>query len=44
MGNKNVYRLYHTGLKVHLYTMDENEKNVLSTRGWNYEGVAWRVE
>lgn len=23
---------------------DENEKNVLSTRGWRYEGIAWTVE
>lgn len=36
--------MYHSGLKVHLYTTDENEKNVLSTRGWRYEGIAWTVE
>ncbi|WP_236682943.1 MULTISPECIES: hypothetical protein [unclassified Streptococcus] len=30
--------------KKHLYTTSENEKNILSTRGWKYEGVAWMVE
>lgn len=39
-----VYRLYHPGLKVHLYTKDSNEKNVLSKRGWQYEGVSWKTE
>lgn len=38
---KEVYRLYHSGLKVHLYTTDKNERNVLQTRGWKYEGIAW---
>ncbi|OLF47141.1 hypothetical protein BU202_09275 [Streptococcus cuniculi] len=36
-----VYRLYQPDLKVHLYTMDENEYRVLGTRGWHQEGQAW---
>lgn len=36
-----VYRLYNPNLKVHLYTQDSNEYNVLATRGWEQEGVAW---
>lgn len=36
-----LYRLYHDGLKVHLYTMDKNEYSTLATRGWRQEGVAW---
>lgn len=39
-----VYRLYSEGLMVHLYTTDENEKNVLDAGPvWRYEGVAWYV-
>ncbi|WP_053093947.1 MULTISPECIES: hypothetical protein [unclassified Streptococcus] len=36
-----LYRLYHTGLKVHLYTKDSNEYAVLAKRGWSQEGTAW---
>ena len=36
-----LYRLYHRGLKVHLYTKSANEYKVLGTRGWKQEGVAW---
>ncbi|MGT2715157.1 hypothetical protein [Streptococcus respiraculi] len=36
-----VYRLYQPDLKVHLYTIDENEYRVLGTRGWYQEGQAW---
>lgn len=39
-----LYRLYQPDLKVHLYTKDTNEYNVLATRGWNQEGVAWSTE
>ncbi|MFK5242366.1 hypothetical protein ACI3PF_16055 [Lactococcus lactis] len=28
-------------MKQHLFTTDSNEKNVLSTLGWSYEGIAW---
>ncbi|TCD46747.1 hypothetical protein D3X11_00295 [Streptococcus sp. X16XC17] len=28
-------------MKKHLYTRDRNEYNVLSTRGWNQEGIAF---
>ncbi|HFU3844941.1 TPA: hypothetical protein ACGO5P_001990 [Streptococcus suis] len=37
-----VYRLYNSGLKVHLYTTDFNEYNVLAERGWSQEGVAFQ--
>ena len=37
-----LYRLYHRGLKVHLYTKNVNEYNTLATRGWKQEGVAWK--
>ena len=43
-GNISVHRLYHPGIKKHLYTKDENEKNILSKSGWQYEGIAWNVE
>ena len=36
-----VYRLYHPGLKVHLYTKDTNEYKVLANRGWKQEGVTY---
>lgn len=36
-----VFRLYHPGLKVHLYTKDKNEYQVLATRGWQQEGTAY---
>lgn len=42
---KPVYRLYHSGLKVHLYTTDTNELAVLKKRGdWRYEGISWKTE
>ncbi|HFI0255420.1 TPA: Ig-like domain-containing protein [Streptococcus suis] len=40
---KPVYRLYHSGLQVHLYTTDANERTVLASRGWMYEGIAWKT-
>ena len=40
---QSVYRLYHPGLQVHLYTADTNERNILKNRGWNYEGEAWKT-
>lgn len=40
-GSKPVYRLYLKGHNLHLWTMDENERNVLTSRGWQYEGIAW---
>ncbi|MGT2951286.1 hypothetical protein BU202_09280 [Streptococcus cuniculi] len=36
-----VYRLYQPDLKVHLYTMDENEYRILGNHGWDQEGQAW---
>ena len=39
-----VYRLYSEDLMVHLYTTDENEKNVLGAGPvWHYETIAWYV-
>jgi hypothetical protein len=39
-----VYRLYSESLMVHLFTTDENEKNVLGAGPvWRYEGIAWYV-
>ena len=38
----NVYRLYNSGLKVHLYTTDSNEYDVLGERGWSQEGIAFK--
>ena len=40
-GKTPVYRLYHVGLRVHLYTADKNEVKVLSTRGWQNEGITF---
>ncbi|MGT2754303.1 CAP domain-containing protein [Streptococcus ovis] len=38
-----LYRLYHSGLKVHLFTKDTNEYKVLDQRGWTQEGLAWNT-
>lgn len=38
-----VYRLYHEGLKAHLYTTDQQENTILATRGWRQEGVSWKT-
>lgn len=40
-GEEVLYRLYNPGLKVHLYTKDKNEYNVLANRGWRQEGIAF---
>ena len=34
--------MYHPGLKVHLYTKDLNEYQVLAKRGWMQEGVSYQ--
>lgn len=40
--NVPIYRLYSPTMRKHLYTADENEKNVLSgTSSWRYEGIAF---
>ena len=42
--NESVYRFYSERLKVHMYTMDENEKNELSklpADAWKYEGISF---
>lgn len=38
-----VYRLYHKGIKRHLYTQNTHEVEVLSERGWDYEGEKFKV-
>jgi len=37
------YRLYHRGTLEHLYTADLNEYNILGTRQWIQEGVAYKM-
>lgn len=39
-----LYRLYLPLIKQHHYTVDMNEVNVLSSRGWQYEGIAFSVQ
>lgn len=34
-----LYRLYHPGIRQHLWTTDANEYAVLATRGWTQEGA-----
>ncbi len=34
-----LYRLYHAGIRQHLWTTDANEYAVLATRGWSQEGI-----
>lgn len=41
---QDVYRLYHPGLQVHLYSSDTNERTVLLSRGWQNHGLAWKSE
>lgn len=36
-----VYRLYHAGRNVHLYTKNESEYRDLPSKGWKQEGTAW---
>ncbi|HFI0151475.1 TPA: glycosyhydrolase, partial [Streptococcus suis] len=43
LADTGLYRLYHPGLQVHLYTTDTNEYRVLASRGWNQEGLAWNT-
>lgn len=38
-----VYRLYHAGVKRHLYTQSSYESRVLSSRGWRYEGEKFKT-
>ncbi len=39
----NFFRLYNPVVRAHLYTRDENEYNVLRTRGWSGENAIGRV-
>jgi len=38
-----MYRMYNPTNGEHLHTKDANERNVLITKGWNYEGVSFIV-
>ena len=38
-----MYRLYNPNSGEHFYTSDEQEMNVLVSRGWKYEGVGWKA-
>ncbi len=38
-----LYRLYHEGIRQHLWTTDASEDAVLATRGWTQEGVDGHV-
>ncbi len=38
-----MYRMYNPSNGEHLHTQDVNERNVLTTQGWNYEGVSFIV-
>lgn len=41
LADTGLYRLYHPGLQIHLYTKDSNEYTVLGRSGWKQEGQAW---
>ncbi len=36
-----MYRMYNPNSGEHFYTADANERDVLKSVGWNYEGIAW---
>ena len=36
-----LWRMFHEGINQHLWTTCFNEYEVLATRGWNQEGIAW---
>lgn len=38
-----LYRLYNPNDGQHHYTLSVNERNVLSSIGWVYEGIGWKV-
>ncbi|HFI0255851.1 TPA: GBS Bsp-like repeat-containing protein [Streptococcus suis] len=40
---KVLYRLYHPGLRTHLYTKSITEYTALGQRGWKQEGQAWQT-
>ena len=37
----NIYRLYNPNTGEHFYTSGIGERNVLLTKGWQYEGIGW---
>ena len=38
-----LWRMFHPGINQHLWTTCAHEYSILSTRGWNPEGVAWNT-
>ena len=38
-----LYRMFHPEINQHLWTTCANEYEVLATRGWNQEGIAWHT-
>ena len=44
LADTGLYRLYHPGLRVHLYTTDTHEAKILQGRDWFYEGISWKSE
>ena len=38
-----IYRLYHPGRRIHLYTKNQSEYLGLASKGWNQEGLAWNA-
>lgn len=36
-----IYRLYHAGIKRHLYTQNFSEAQILTSKGWRHEGIAF---
>jgi beta-N-acetylglucosaminidase len=40
---RSMYRLYNPYDGQHLYTSDVNERVVLTSIGWNYEGIGWKA-
>lgn len=40
-GTEYIYRVYNPNSGEHFYTKNANEKNMLVSLGWRYEGVAW---
>lgn len=42
-GSISIYRLHNPSTGEHLYTSDKHESDVLSSGGWEYEGIGWQA-
>ena len=38
-----LFKMFHGGLNQHLWTTSENEYQILATKGWRQEGIAWHT-